>query len=58
MTLNGVTYKVPDSHLIQQRNSKTCWGAVVSWGNDTLPAQEGLVVLGAPFMSAVYSFVT
>lgn len=54
-TINGITYNVPDKALVQSRSSKTCWGSVVAWGNDTLPGQERLVVLGTPFMSAVYS---
>jgi hypothetical protein len=55
ITLGGKTYQIPDDQLVQQRDSKSCWGGVVSWGKDTLPADEGLVVLGTPFMSTVYS---
>lgn len=54
LVIDGLIYKIADQGLVQHRNSKTCWGGLVAWGNGTRPDEEGRIVLGVPFMQGVY----
>lgn len=47
-------YTIADQGLVQHRNSKTCWGGLVAWGNNTQPDTDGQIVLGVPFMQGIY----